>query len=187
MVIASRPWTAQAVKQLRQARRVLVIGPCGAGKSTLATKLAEVLGLPAIHLDARYWRPGWVETPQPEWRDIVRDLVAGERWVMDGNFASTFELRVPRADVLVVLDLPRRIYAFRVLWRVVTFHGIVRPDLAPGCPERFDWEFFRFVWSFHKHSRPTMLEAAASAPSLVLRRRADVAALERALAGSAGT
>ena len=44
--------------------RILVLGPCGAGKSTPAVKLGAKLGLPVIHLDKEYWRPGWVE-PDP--------------------------------------------------------------------------------------------------------------------------
>src|SRR4051812_22129729 len=70
-------------------RRVLVIGSGGAGKSTFARSLAERLGLPLIHLDALYWRPGWVETPKEEWAREVRRLLSADRWVMDGNYGGT--------------------------------------------------------------------------------------------------
>jgi hypothetical protein len=32
---------------------------------------------------------------------------------MNGNFADTFDIRVPRADTLIFLDLPRWVWTFR--------------------------------------------------------------------------
>jgi adenylate kinase family enzyme len=69
-------------------RRVLVIGSGGAGKSTFSVALGKRLELPVIHLDAHFWRPGWVETPKPEWRERVAQLAARDAWVMDGNYGG---------------------------------------------------------------------------------------------------
>ena len=86
------------------AERILVLGPCGAGKSTLAAALGERLGLPVIHLDKEYWRAGWVEPPQAEWLGKVEELIARPRWVMDGNYGGTLARRLERADCVVTLD-----------------------------------------------------------------------------------
>jgi adenylate kinase family enzyme len=75
-------------------RRVLVIGSGGAGKSTFATRLAQLTGLPLFHLDALYWKPGWVETPKEVWSRTMGQLIAGARWVMDGNYGGTLEQRL---------------------------------------------------------------------------------------------
>jgi adenylate kinase family enzyme len=56
-------------------RKVLVIGPGGAGKSTLANQLGELLNIEVLHLDKLYWHPGWIETPKPEWLKTVGDLL----------------------------------------------------------------------------------------------------------------
>ena len=53
-------------------KKILVIGSGGSGKSTFSRRLGEKLGLPVVHLDQLYWRPGWVETPKVEWVEIVR-------------------------------------------------------------------------------------------------------------------
>ncbi len=75
-------------------RRILLVGPGGAGKSTLARRLSERLGLSLVHLDALYWRPGWVEPPKDVWRRMVEELLRDEAWVMDGNFGgATSEAR----------------------------------------------------------------------------------------------
>jgi len=142
------------VRPLRDRRRILVVGCPGAGKSVLARKLGEALRLPVIHLDAHFWRPGWEEPPEHEWRVALDRLLSGPSWVMDGNYGSSLERRLESADAVVFLDLPRRICMWRVLMRIATTLGRRRPDSAPGCVERVDWEFLRWVWRFRRDSRP---------------------------------
>ena len=138
-------------------QRVLVIGSGGAGKSTLAAELARILDLPLVHLDARHWHPGWVPTPAEEWRGIVESMIAEPRWVMDGNYGGTLDLRLARCDTVIFLDLPRHVCLWRVLKRRLRFHGRSRPDLTPGCPEQLSWEFVRWVWTYPASRRAGIL------------------------------
>jgi adenylate kinase family enzyme len=144
--------------------RVLIIGSGGCGKTTLARTVAERLGLPLIHLDARYWRPGWVPTPKHEWRRVVEGLLAQPRWVMDGNYGGTLDLRLAACDSVIFLDLPTRVCMWRILKRSVLYRGRSRPDVAPGCPERLTWEFVRWVWTYRKRRRPGILERLRNHP-----------------------
>lgn len=165
-------------------RRVLVIGSGGAGKSTLAVRLGERLGLPVIHLDALYWRPGWVPTPPDEWDRRVAALGAGDAWVMDGNYGRTLDARLAACDAVVFLDLPRLLCAWRVVRRALRSYGRSRPDMAPGCPERFSLEFLRWVWDYPRSRRPDVLRKLAALDRgqrvVVLR---SAAAVERFAAG----
>jgi adenylate kinase family enzyme len=129
-------------------QRIAIIGRGGAGKSTLARTLGEKLGLPVIHLDTEHWLPGWVEPPDDVWAARVGELVQGERWIMDGNFGGTFEERFAVADTIVFLDFPAWLCAWRVLQRVQQWHGRNRPDLPEGCPERFDFKFLRWIYTY---------------------------------------
>ena len=86
-------------------RRVAIVGTPGAGKSTLARKLGARAGLPVIHLDQHHFLPGWQRKSDEEWDRIAAELLAGERWVMDGAFAM--EEAVARADTIVFLDFSR--------------------------------------------------------------------------------
>jgi adenylate kinase family enzyme len=142
-------------------QRVLVIGSGGAGKSTLARRLAERTGLPLVHLDAVYWRAGWVETPKQEWASTVETMLAEERWIMDGNFGGTLERRLEACDTVVFLDMPRLLCLWRVLARRVRMHGRSRPDMAAGCEERISWEFLGWIWTYPAERRPKILDRLA--------------------------
>jgi adenylate kinase family enzyme len=143
---------------------VLIVGAGGAGKSTLARELARATGLPVTHLDERYWSPGWVPTPDDEWRERIRDLTAADRWILDGNYSATLDLRMERADTLVLLDRPRVACLWGTVRRVLT-----RTDgrlQAPGCPSKLNAEFVNWVWTYPKRSRPKVLAAVDSHPEI---------------------
>jgi adenylate kinase family enzyme len=169
-------------------QRILVIGSPGAGKSTLASRIAGRLDLPLIHLDREYFGPGWTVPSKPDWRERVKALAARPEWVMDGNYASTFDLRVPRATAIVWLDLPRWRCLAGVLWRVARNYGRRRPDLGAAGPERFDLSFMRWIWSYPQAMRPKtarMLERLRPDQRVyVLRSRSDIPALEAELASN---
>jgi len=144
-------------------QRIAILGCSGAGKSTLARGLGAFLSLPVKHLDRAFWMPGWVERDRPGFRAIQREWVLEERWVIDGNYSSTFDLRLGRADSVVLLDLPRRVCLRRVLWRWMRLHGRTRPCIGPGCPERIDLDFLRYVWGYERNHRPRALAALEQA------------------------
>lgn len=143
-------------------KRVVVVGCSGAGKSTFARRLAERTGLPLIHLDQEYWSPGWVERySHADWLARVGELCAGERWIIDGNYSASFPMRLPRATAILWLDLTRAQCLLSITRRLITSYGKVRPSSAPGCPERWDPEFYRFVWNWHATSGPKLREILA--------------------------
>ena len=142
-------------------QRVMIIGSAGAGKTTLAVKLGEILQLPVIHLDAHFWKPGWTPSDADDWKEKVEQLIQGECWIMDGNYGGTMEVRM-----------------YRVLKRSLRHRGNRRPDLGDGCPEQLpDWEFLRWVWNYPGSRTPkvlSMLAAQASKTTVVLRSPRDV-------------
>ena len=139
-------------------KRVLVIGSAGAGKSTLARRLGELLGLEVIHLDRLFWHSGWVETPREQWRERVLELLARESWIMDGNYSNTFDLRFPACDTIIFLDLSRYLCVWRVVRRRLLYRRRNRPDMPAGCDERLDMQFIRWIWTYPQRTRPRVFE-----------------------------
>ena len=145
-------------------RRVLVDGMAGSGKSTFSRALSARTGLPVIHLDYHYWKPGWTEPSDDEWRDEQRRLLAGDAWIADGNDLSTLEVRLERADTIVFLDTPWWICAGRAFAR-----GLRKPvgAMPEGCDDsvrrRLDdeWRLVYVIWR-NRRSEPAQGRAIVS-------------------------
>jgi adenylate kinase family enzyme len=136
-------------------RRVVVTGLAGSGKSTFAVALAAETGLPVIHLDLCFWKPGWVAPSESEWREKQRVALNGDAWIADGNYHETLDLRLERADTLVVLDLPWWLCSGRALLRGFRMPG----ELPEGCHYsawtrwRDEWRLAGRIWR-KRHSEP---------------------------------
>ena len=163
-------------------RRVAILGCSGAGKSTFARALGARIGAPVVHLDALFWRPGWVEPEPGAFRAAVAAAIAGDAWVSDGNYVSrTFDLRLPRADTVIFLHQPRWLCVLRILRRGLFAFGRRRPDMAEGCEENIEWNFFLWTWNFEARHGPRILAAAGAYPTPVTHLRGS-AAMSRFLA-----
>lgn len=137
--------------------RILILGPSGSGKSTVGKRIGRILSIPAVHLDMHYWKPNWIETPKDDWPDKVKELIALETWVMDGNYTSTLQMRVDAADTIIFLDMTRRLSYFRVFVRYLRNRGRTRPDVTEGCPEKIDLEFIKWIWDYPRTRKPAIL------------------------------
>jgi adenylate kinase family enzyme len=152
-------------------RRVSVVGTSGAGKSTLASSLAALLGADLLELDSVNHQADWVPLPTAEFRQRVASVVAGERWVIDGNYSKVRDLVWARADTVVWLDLPRRTVMRRVVWR--TLRRVAgRVELWNGNRERWrnlltlDKEESVIAWAWQTYaSNRAWYEAAMADPA----------------------
>jgi adenylate kinase family enzyme len=135
-------------------RRIFVTGNAGAGKTTFATNLAEVLNLPFHGLDEVVWQERWRKTPELEKNTLIDKLISGEAWVIDGFSDRAMQA----ADVVVFLDVPRRVSALRVIRRNLPYLFRSRPGLPAHCPEVLVIpKLARLIWRFPRHVRPKIL------------------------------
>jgi adenylate kinase family enzyme len=131
--------------------RIILLGGAGGGKTTLARRLGQRTGAAVVVLD-EIWQGHWTADDVPAFRALVEKTHAGEAWISDGNFAlATFDLRLPRADLVVWLDRPRLPAAWRAIART----------LRPGETHRFADlpKVLRFIRDFDRVNRPR-IEAA---------------------------
>jgi adenylate kinase family enzyme len=145
------------------ARRIVILGCAGSGKTTLARQLGERMGVPVICLDT-VWHSLSPKDDIPTFRAAMAKAHAGEAWISDGNFAAvTFDIRLPRADLIVWLDPPKLICASRAVARVFRRGEAHRiGQLA---------EVLAFIWNFDRINRPKIeAERIAQGPDVPVRR-----------------
>jgi adenylate kinase family enzyme len=166
--------------------RVSVVGCSGSGKTTVAARLAERLDAPHIELDAMFHQPRWTPLPEEEFRERLDEMLAGDRWVVDGNYSAVRDLVWTRADTIVWIDLPRWRVMSQLIPRTVV-RAVTRRELWNGNTEplagMFRWDphrsILRWSWTTHRKVRDRY-EAAMSDPDSAhlrfvrLRSRAEV-------------
>lgn len=135
--------------------RIMIVGNNGSGKSFLAGELSVITGLPTVHLDVEFWRPNWEQPSQAEWLQKQTELIAKEKWIIDGNHTGTMELRFQTADLIIFLDINRWVCLTGVFKR----HGKKRADMPQYLEERLDRDFLRFLkglWNFSQTRKRTI-------------------------------
>ena len=137
-------------------KRIMILGNPGSGKSTLSDRLGSILNIPVIHLDKLFWQPGWQEMEPKKWANMQTELVAGDKWIIDGNYFTTIERRLPHADTIIYLNFSTGLSLRRIFKRIFTNLGKNRPDMGDGCPEKIDFVFLKFALSFNKQYKPVL-------------------------------
>ncbi|KPD11444.1 AAA family ATPase [Phaeobacter sp. 11ANDIMAR09] len=146
---------------LQQANRLLVVGCCGGGKTTLSRQLCTQGSFDYISIDRDIrWLPGWKQRDKPSQRRLIAEKIRGQRWIMDGISISSLDLRLPRTDLVLWVRVPRRIALVGIAKRVLQNYGRTRMGMAEGCAERLpDRAFLSYIWNFERCEAPRLEQA----------------------------
>lgn len=149
---------SEAATLLQEATRVLIVGSSGAGKTTLAREVAKRLRLTHISMDKEFfWLPDCVARGRSEQREMIAEAVMNDRWVMDGSNPSSFDLRLPRTNIVLWMRVPRVVCIYSVYRRAIKTYGLTRDDMAAGCTEQLpDKEFLSYIWNFDRRHAPIL-------------------------------
>lgn len=145
--------------------RIVVLGPGGAGKTTFAVRLGELLGIPVTELDQCFWDDALVPMPRDQWEAQQLELIAKPTWILDGDLGpyDVVDVRIRAADAVILLDSSRLRCGWRALRR---------------SRERID--FWRWLWTWRRDYRPRLLASiAANAPGTTVHVLRNPRAVER--------
>ncbi len=138
--------------------RILIIGINGAGKSTFANELGKKLNRDVIHMDSVYYKSGWevAHKTRDEWKQKVRDLVSQEKWIIDGHYNSTLNIRMPRADTIIFFNFNKLLCLYRICKRAM---GKAQPfDKPEGNFNKLSFNLIKKLIIFPKKKILDMLE-----------------------------
>ena len=126
--------------------RIMIFGFSGGGKSTLARKLGEKLGIEPVHMDRLHWLPGWVESSREYKINRLAPVLERDRWIIEGNYRGVlWNERTERADTIIFVDVNRFTCFKNAFLRSLKYKNQTRPDMGEGCNEKFDLEFAKWI------------------------------------------
>ncbi|MCH9632368.1 MAG: hypothetical protein S4CHLAM6_07010 [Chlamydiae bacterium] len=151
-------------------KKVALIGLPGSGKSTFASKLGEILDIPAYHLDRHRFEPGGLKRDKQEFIEIQKSILNEKSWIVEGCSFSTFEMRFNRSDVLIYFHFSRLVCFWRLFKRLFNYKK------SFGGLRVINWEILKYTWNFDKEKRSRIEELKRKYPQtdfLIFRRQKD--------------
>lgn len=138
-----------------RARRILVYGVTGSGKSMAAERISASTGLPLTLADELTWLPGWVPVAEQRQRELFGTVVAEDRWVLDTAYGAWLDIVLPRVELIVGLDYPRWLSLQRLIRRTLV-RAIDKKPICNGNTESLRGIFSQdsiIRWHFRSFAR----------------------------------
>ena len=132
--------------------RIIILGCPGSGKSTFARSLHKQTGLPLIHLDNIWWTPDRTTIPREEFDVRLGEIIKGDRWILDGDYSRTYEIRFSACDTIVFLDFDEEECMGGITERL----GRESDDI-PWTRDELDSDLVEIVRKYHSVNRPRVL------------------------------
>lgn len=158
--------------EIKAPQKIMIIGSPGSGKSTLARALRDISGLPLWHLDMIWHRPDGSDIGREAFDRELSRIVSGDRWIIDGNYARTLEVRLEACDTVILLDIPVEECLKGAYSRV----GVKREDM-PWVEKELDPEFAEFIRAFPQTTLPkiyALLERYSHKRTVILKSRDEI-------------
>lgn len=164
---------------MKLGQKIVVIGCSGSGKSTLSKELRDVTGLPLFHLDNIWWKPDKSHISRAEFDQKLDEILLTDRWIIDGDYSRTYEIRFQACDTVIFLDYPFAVCMNGIKERV----GKNRTDI-PWTAQTLDSELVKLVECYETDNRSvilSLLEKYSDVNRFVFRSRSEAAEWMRRL------
>jgi len=156
-------------------QRIVVVGTCGSGKTTLAAELAKRIEAPHVELDALHWGPNWIPVETEAFRANTEEALKGNSWTVDGNYSKVRDIVWSRADTVVWLRYSLWVIYWQLVWRTLR-RVLGKEILWNGNREEWHNILARdslFFWAIpsnrkHRYRYPLLFEEYAHLKVVVL-------------------
>ncbi len=124
-------------------KKIAIVGISASGKSIFSRRVAQETGLPLFHMDNLFWKNNWEEIPEAEYLIEHELLIQKDEWIIEGYVDKKMANRLKEADVVLYLDYPSILCAWRILLRFFKHRKESRPELPPEALEKLK---LRRIW-----------------------------------------
>lgn len=138
-------------------QKVSIISMPGSGKSTLAKHLAKNTKIPVYHLDNYCWKANWERVDLQTYTQKHKQLCLQNNWIIEGMNVSIVDIRLQHSDIIIWLDIPRRVCIYNIFKRLWKYYGTNVPDMPKGCKQKLTKQFIQFILWVYKNHTPTRL------------------------------
>jgi len=149
--------------------RIMIFGLPGSGKTTFSFKLSRKVNLPLYHLDRYFYLANWQERNYDEFLRMQRELVAKDKWIIDGNCSKSFHIRYQRADIAIYFCYPRFLALLRIIKRkFFSKKDNHIDDRAEGCDETIQWSLIKYLWHYKSRFKEKIKQLQSAYPKVQL-------------------
>lgn len=142
-------------------KKISIIGGSGCGKTVLSENLGDVYGLPVYHLDGFNYNANWVQVDEEVRDSNIRTVIAQDEWIVEGTYKSTLQERCNVSDLVIYLDYSTFSQVVGVMKRFIKNGGKEKKEV-PGCNEKMDWKFLKFVITYRKKKRENIVRVVSN-------------------------
>ncbi|MBQ4517686.1 MAG: adenylate kinase [Clostridia bacterium] len=141
--------------------KVIIIGCPGSGKSTFGRKLKHITGLPLYHLDMMFWNEDKTTVSKEIFVERLHEVMSNPKWIIDGNYGSSMEMRIRESDTVFFLDYPTNV----CIEGIESRKGQPRSDMPWIENGNTDKDFIDFINKYNSESRPKVISILEKYPS----------------------
>jgi len=138
------------------AKKILIVGGPGSGKSVLSFNLGQRLNIPVYHLDEIHIKCDTEKNGKDYRNHKILEILKNDSWIMDGNYRGTLKERVNECDAIIFLDYPTYKLIYGVLSRNVKNYKKTDKKIS-SVKKIFDFSLIALICDWRKTKRKDVI------------------------------